>query len=149
MGLQYLTGDATSPVSERVIIAHGCNDMGAWGAGFVIPLGRRFPQARTEFLDAKRLRKGDVQFVSPKGTQVLIANMVTQTLGIRRPTSLFAVGKCLAIVGDRAREEGRPIQMPRICCGLGGEVWESIEPLILRNCEGVEVYVLDLPIGGN
>jgi len=35
--ITYLVGDATQPQGEGVkVIAHICNDIGAWGAGFVI-----------------------------------------------------------------------------------------------------------------
>ena len=45
--IKYLLGDATSPdLSTRPLIAHICNDIGAWGKGFVVPLGQKYPKAK-------------------------------------------------------------------------------------------------------
>jgi O-acetyl-ADP-ribose deacetylase (regulator of RNase III) len=39
----YMTGDATAPVGEgQKLIVHVCNDIGAWGAGFVLALSKRW-----------------------------------------------------------------------------------------------------------
>lgn len=44
--ITYLTGDATHPqVEGSKIIAHVCNDVGAWGRGFVLSLSSRWPEA--------------------------------------------------------------------------------------------------------
>lgn len=41
--ITYLTGDATHPQGEGIkIIAHVCNDIGAWGRGFVLSLSKRW-----------------------------------------------------------------------------------------------------------
>ena len=41
--INYLVGDATRPVGEGVkLIIHCCNDIGAWGAGFVVALSKRW-----------------------------------------------------------------------------------------------------------
>lgn len=42
MPIHYITGDATIPIGEgKKIIAHVCNDIGAWGKGFVLPLAKK------------------------------------------------------------------------------------------------------------
>src|ERR1700719_3262144 len=42
MGINYVEGDATLPIGNgRKVIAHVCNDGGAWGAGFVMALSAR------------------------------------------------------------------------------------------------------------
>ena len=44
--LFYRTGDATLPQGRGPgVIAHICNDLGQWGKGFVLPLGKRYPDA--------------------------------------------------------------------------------------------------------
>lgn len=41
--IQYLIGDATDPRGDgQKIIAHVCNDIGAWGSGFVVALSQRW-----------------------------------------------------------------------------------------------------------
>lgn len=50
MQIQYITGDATDPTGGgNKIIAHVCNDIGAWGAGFVLAISRRWPQPEAEY----------------------------------------------------------------------------------------------------
>src|SRR5262245_22379163 len=43
--LRIVRGDATAPrVDGPKIIAHVCNDVGGWGAGFVLAVSRRWPE---------------------------------------------------------------------------------------------------------
>ena len=48
MPIQYRTGDATRPEGDGPkIIAHICNDVGAWGKGFVLALSKRWNTPRS------------------------------------------------------------------------------------------------------
>ena len=41
--IHYLKADATAPQTEgNIIITHICNDIGAWGKGFVLALSKRW-----------------------------------------------------------------------------------------------------------
>lgn len=41
--IRYVDGDATRPQGKgKKIIAHGCNDIGGWGSGFVVAVSKRF-----------------------------------------------------------------------------------------------------------
>ena len=44
MPINYVKGDATSPqgTSPRVLV-HVCNDLGAWGKGFVVAVSKKWP----------------------------------------------------------------------------------------------------------
>lgn len=45
MPIQYTTGDATQPLADGAkIICHVCNDIGGWGAGFVVALSRKWSE---------------------------------------------------------------------------------------------------------
>ena len=46
MNLFYVTGDATEPqgTSKNQVIVHVCNDIGAWGSGFVMALSNKWPE---------------------------------------------------------------------------------------------------------
>jgi hypothetical protein len=45
--ITYIVGDATDPQGQgKKMIVHVCNDIGAWGLGFVVPLGTKFPKAK-------------------------------------------------------------------------------------------------------
>src|SRR5438105_2337926 len=103
--LRFARGDATSPEGEGVkIIAHICNDIGAWGKGFVLALSRRWgkPEAAYRAWHAADgeagFGLGAVQFVQVEPS-IWVANMVAQR-GIKRgvsgpPIRYEAVGQCL------------------------------------------------------
>ncbi|MGI5347966.1 macro domain-containing protein [Streptomyces sp. CA-250714] len=155
--LEIVRGDATSPQGKGVkIIAHVCNDLGGWGKGFVLALSRRWPEPEAAFRRWHRERAhndfglGAVQFVQVD-RYVWVANMVGQR-GIRRgskgvPVRYEAIDTALGLVGDKARELGASVHMPRIGCGLAGGRWERVQPLVeerlVRRGVSVTVYETD------
>lgn len=152
----YTIGDATKPKGAgNKIIAHVCNDVGAWGKGFVLALSKLSPAPERFFKEWYRGREhndfalGAVQFVSVF-PEILVANMVGQH-GIRvlrsvPPIRYDAVETALGTVGLKAQTENASVHLPRIGCGLAGGSWSKIEPLIEQQiCErGVPVFVYDL-----
>ena len=78
--MKYVEGDlfAHVPTPDTItIVAHVCNNIGAWGAGFVVPLGRRYPNAKQLYHAASAdLKLGWTQFVTSDDGNVLVANMV-------------------------------------------------------------------------
>lgn len=51
--IEYISGDATIPRNTQdaiTIICHCCNAFGGWGRGFVLPLGKRYPKAKTDYV---------------------------------------------------------------------------------------------------
>jgi O-acetyl-ADP-ribose deacetylase (regulator of RNase III) len=156
--LRYVVGDATAPQgSGPAVIAHVCNDVGAWGAGFVLALSRRWRAPEAEYRrwyaerDGNDFAIGAVQLV-PVEPDVWVANMVGQT-DLRRardgtpPVRYAAIETALQDVAARARELGASVHMPRIGCGLAGGDWARIEPLLESTlvAAGVDVVVYDLP----
>lgn len=158
-GITYLTGDATTPVGEgRRVIAHVCNDIGAWGAGFVVAISRKWKEPEKQYREWYRGREsndfglGAIQIVSVEET-LAVANMVGQRGIARRttgrgkepPIRYDAVAQCLSELADRALMDDASVHMPRIGCGLAGGTWDCIEPLINDNlvAQGVSVTVYD------
>lgn len=151
--IHYIEGDATAPITEGpAIIAHLCNDIGAWGKGFVLALSKKWeaPEAayRNWHSSGDGFRLGEVQFVQVDSS-LYVANMIGQK-GIRRgknqtPIRYEAVESCLMQVATKARELKAAVHMPRIGCGLAGGKWEEIEPIIQRCLvgEGICVHVYD------
>lgn len=153
--IQFVRGDATAPTGDGPkVIAHVCNDVGAWGKGFVLAVSKRWPEPEAAFRawhaagPAGGFELGAVQFV-PVGPDLWVANMVGQH-GIRTtkagpPIRYEAVGECLRRLGDKALEFGASVHMPRIGCGLAGGEWDRIEPLIQERLtdRGVSVTVYD------
>lgn len=156
MALHQIIGDATRPSTPVPwVIAHVCNDIGKWGRGFVLPLGKRWPAAKRAFLDAAAsehgLVLGETGFVEI-GESQWVANMIGQR-GIMRkgrkdiPLRPAALASCLARVNDFALEHGASVHMPRIGAGLSGGSWGEIEALIRAHMDlpALEVHVYDLP----
>lgn len=154
--IEYIIGDATTPqVPGPRLITHICNDIGAWGKGFVLAVSKRWPEAKKVYLDWYRGREtndfelGAVQFVKVT-SDTWIANMIGQR-GIRRtkagpPIRYEAVERCLNRVAKEATELDASIHMLRIGCGLAGGTWTEIESIISRQLcgRGLAVYEAEL-----
>lgn len=155
--IRYAVGDATAPPgSGPRVIAHVCNDLGAWGRGFVMALSKRGPEPEVAYRAWYRDRAtndftlGAVQLV-PVHKNLWVANMIGQH-GIRRaggqpPVRYEAIDEALGRLAEHAVQLKASMHMPRIGCGLAGGDWEKIELLLeKRLClRGVDVTVYDLP----
>ncbi|GEP43843.1 macro domain-containing protein [Brevifollis gellanilyticus] len=149
----YTEGDATRPqASGPLIIAHVCNDIGAWGAGFVLAISRcwKSPEkhyrqwARGQIESAPPFALGEVQFV-PVDETITVANMVAQH-DIRSdcglpPIRYDALDKALEKLGTHALHLGTSVHMPRIGCGLAGGTWSKVEPMLLSHLSQRDVQV--------
>ena len=151
--INYLIGDATNPQTEkRAIIVHVCNDVGAWGAGFVMALSKKWKQPEAEYrrMSTTVRKLGHVQFV-PVENNIIVANLIGQhniksnENGVP-PINYAAVEVGLDKIFKFAKTTGASIHMPRIGCGLAGGSWEIMELIINRTLcnHDVEVYVYDL-----
>lgn len=153
----FISGDATKPVSQgRAIIVHICNDVGGWGAGFVLAISKLWREPEKQYRawykagvsDATPFELGQVQFVEV-GDKLTVANLIGQH-GIKRqghspPIRYDAVSKGLERVRTMALHTQATVHMPRIGCGLAGGEWQKIEPLIRQHLtsQGVAVTVYD------
>ena len=151
--IRYLVGDATAPEGDGLrVIAHVCNDCGAWGAGFVVAVSRRWPLPERRYREASRLatglRLGDVQIVRVEPS-VVVANMVAQSgfPSPPRPCALDydALRRCLVEVALWAEEHDASVHLPRIGCGIAGGSWDRVEPIVALCASRVPVTVYDLP----
>lgn len=148
--INYVIGDATNPKgkSKNKIIVHICNDIGAWGAGFVLALSKKWDAPEEAYRDIpKELRNlGSVHFVEVED-HIMVANMIAQhnikpENGVP-PIRYGALKTCLENVNDMAKTIGADIHMPRIGCGLAGGKWETVVKII-RQTITVDVTVYDL-----
>jgi len=150
MSIHYIKGDATEPQGDgKKIICHICNDRGAWGAGFVLALSKKWkePEAMYRSTNVRDLRLGNVQIVD-LGNDIIVANMIAQHdtnpgPNGEPPIRYGAVRACLSAVNHVAFRIGASLHMPRIGCGLAGGRWEDIEKII-KDVASVDVYVYDL-----
>lgn len=135
-----------------MVIAHICNDVGGWGAGFVLAISAvsSAPEAAYRALakdhgatrnSGKRIPRGQVQFVDCRipdcDGHYIVANMIAQNGLDRRavPNGVLvdyvALEKCLDIVFARSAELGFEVHMPKgIGSGLAGGNAETIYGMI-------------------
>ncbi|MBN2569836.1 MAG: macro domain-containing protein [Deltaproteobacteria bacterium] len=154
--ITYVIGDATAPQTPGPkMIIHICNDIGAWGKGFVLAVSRRWPQIKRyyrEWYQTKSdFRLGAIQSIQVN-SDIWVVNMIGQK-GIRHtkagpPIRYQALEQCLSKIAEGAKELGASIHMPRIGSGLAGGDWVKIEPIISRQLcnKGLAVYVYDIRI---
>jgi len=157
--IRYVIGDATEPYTdENCIIAHVCNNIGAWGAGFTRALDKKWPELGDRFRSASvttvfqdRLELGDTLLDAPPRAKTLIANMVAQdglpSNNNPQPLCYESLDACLIELEKEARRFNPiSIHMPRIGCGLAGGEWPEVEALINTRlvAAGLPVLVYDL-----
>lgn len=147
MAIHYIKGDATRPRGEGTkIICHICNDIGAWGAGFVLALSARWSEPEEAYRDMDKTL-GKVHVVEVED-DILVANMIAQH-NVRPdanglpPIRYGALRQCLAAVNSLAVEINATLHMPRIGAGLAGGRWEDISKIIEETAR-VNVYIYDL-----
>lgn len=151
--LTYATGDATDPIGDgNKIIAHVCNNVGKWGAGFSGALSKRWPEPEAEF---RRLEPGlhRTQIVCARWEEprLWVCNMIAQR-GVRsqgnpKPLAYGALESCLKQLRLQALKRFATVHMPRIGCGLAGGDWVKVEAMIVKELVeagvGVTVYELE------
>jgi len=149
--IKYIKGDATLPQGEGIkIICHICNNVGAWGAGFVMALSKKWHEPETYYRSMIEYKLGDVEFVSVE-KEIFVANMIAQndiqsnlSEDAKPPIRYYAVAEALYKANEFAKEHNGSLHMPRIGCGLAGGDWNKIEDM-LRRITTVPVTIYDLP----
>jgi len=154
--IKYVTGDATDPVGDgKKLIIHVCNNVGAWGAGFVLALSRKWKQPEKAYLAMKIYILGEYGLVRVE-EDITICNLIGQesTRGRNRtaalpPVRYVAIEHVLKDIASLAilAPNKFTVHMPRIGSGLAGGNWKVIETIIEETlCKaGVSVTVYDLP----
>lgn len=154
--INYLVGDATKPSIEgNKIITHCCNDKGAWGAGFVLSLSKRWKEPEQMYRMWSTGKDTSVEF-KLSATQVVnvehgiwVANIIGQHgYGSKKDADYpfiryEAIESGLLAINQLASHLNATVHMPRIGCGLAGGDWQKIEEII-KKCLKCDVYVYDL-----
>jgi len=162
--LVYTTGDAAMPRGPGPkVIVHCVNDIGAWGAGFVLALREAWPKAEEAYRSWSHNKEdpqieetgsrqlGEVQFVLV-GPKLWVASLVGQ-IGVGRgddgrpPVRYDAIRTGLIKINRFCRIHEATVHMPRMGSGLAGGNWTAIEQTVQAELagKGVTVTVYDLP----
>src|ERR1044072_821125 len=152
--IKYVAGDATDPQGPgEKLIVHVCNNIGAWGAGFVMALSAKWPQPEALYRDWTQglvrtpFRLGNVTYTYV-GDSIYVANMIAQRGVVNKdnpiPLDYTALTQCLADAGSVAFAGGMSVHMPRIGCGLAGGSWDRVESIINETMGDLSVTVYDL-----
>jgi O-acetyl-ADP-ribose deacetylase (regulator of RNase III) len=154
MPIQYLKGDATEPQhiisnNEEKLIIHVCNNLGLWGAGFVLALNKKWTEPKKVYLNLKAYTVGTVQYV-PVTENITVVNMIAQ----RGVNSKFAEFKqrvdyevlrnCLKEIATLYQDRPITIHAPRFGAGLAGGKWIDIEKIINEELSTFKVFIYDL-----
>lgn len=148
-------GDATFPHGGgHKIIMHVCNNLGGWGAGFVLSVSKRWKLPEQEyrkwFAGKQNFKLGEVQFVFVQ-TDITVANMLAQH-SIRSnndeppAVEIKDLESCLEKIYLHAFENGSSVHAPKIASGLAGLKWEEVEPLIKKHLidKGIDVTIYEI-----
>lgn len=164
MTIKYVKGDATNPQGPGTkVIVHCCNDIGSWGAGFVLALSAKWPEPESSYkalwnrwafgISESNIPLGIVDYVKVE-KDIYVANLIGQE-GVGYPAGggvppirYDAINKGLRNIRLRAEVSGEKvsIHMPRMGAGLAGGDWLIIERLVELNLAdyGFPVTVYDL-----
>ena len=148
MKINYLKGDATVPQGspdEHKIIVHNCNNVGAWGAGFVMAISKKWasPEAyyrRWAYVGKCPLSKvpfqlGQIQVVQVE-KDISVCNLVGQSgcghLNMLPPVRYQSIHEGLIRLRLRLESAGDKvsIHMPYLGAGLSGGHWPTIWKII-------------------
>lgn len=127
MSFHEVKGDLfTAPAGY--VIGHGCNMKGFMGSGIAVQFKKRFHGMYPDYRNAcNSATLGDVFFWQDP-ERGYIANIFSQDqMG---PNADFAaifngVHKSLKFVG-----KGGKLAIPRIGCGIGGQDWDKVKPML-------------------
>lgn len=156
---RYVQGDLFSSAyyqnHEPVVIAHVCNDLGMWGAGFALTFKRRYPQAFDLFSPwfNSEKKKGQsmlgksqvVTLVENNGASLYACNMVAQaglySKSNPMPLQYDALQHCLSALERFCKHTNAIVYMPKIGSGLARGEWSYIYDMIVNNLSIRDVAV--------
>lgn len=140
--IQFISGDIVSDFkSEKInVLVHGCNCFHTMGAGLAKQVAKEFPAAYvsdvlTEYGDKEKLGSFSFHYVNLE-KPLIVFNAYTQFSYGKKGThaSLAAIESCLAdihaFLNNAFPSKELIIGIPKIGCGLGGQLWENVLPII-------------------
>lgn len=165
--LNYVEGDMFGPLNamkgKTVVLPHVVNNKGAWGAGFVVPLGRNFAKTREAYMrwhagspppeatypGGLDFKLGATQVLQVNNDpRIIVFNMVAQEMGGVRPLYYNVLARCMDHVADEHKIYPQAeIHAPMFGSNLAGGDWNFVEQLVL-DCwlkRGIQTTIYYLP----
>ena len=157
--LTYVKGDATEPEGDGMkFIVHCCNNVGGWGAGFVMALSARWDQPEEDYRQAfKKIKEQGFDYL-PLGAiyvvevedDITVVNLIGQhsvgnNYGVP-PIRYEAIQQGLKGLVPVVKLAKGSVHMPRMGAGLAGGDWDVIEKIIKETLgrAGIRTTVYDL-----
>lgn len=145
--LKYIQGDLFSHLKDEklTIIPHVCNDVGGWGAGFVLSLSKFSKKPERfyrEYFSANRpgpRNLGNIQMVNITNN-IKVANMISQhgykKENNKKPLKYWALVDCMKKINRYLQSHSIDfsdvtIKAPKFGSALAGGRWEIVEALII------------------
>jgi len=147
----HLKGDATEPMlseGKTALICHVCNDIGAWGKGFVLAISRRWKAPEEHYRQWFRSDKpklGEVRAIKVTDN-IIVVNMIAQhdirSINGIPPIRYWAIRKALGIVAQQFHDPDKyELHCPKFGSGLAGGDWNAIEDIIADVFPANKIYI--------
>jgi O-acetyl-ADP-ribose deacetylase (regulator of RNase III) len=160
--IEYIKGDLLK--TDAKIIVHGCNARGVMGSGVALAIKNKWPWAYETYREAYETRQdprwdgdmllplGDIYPAANVFDGKVVVNAITQRNYGRdgkKYASYDAIDECMRKIATKFSTPKGPatnpvIAMPKIGCGLGGGVWEIVQPIIYFHLQDFHVKVYEL-----
>lgn len=135
-----------------IIIPHCANDFGAWGKGFVVPLGNVFPQSKIDYLSFIKENKNNTLLGKNVYTKIkpnfIVVSMIAQHgIGFKNgiPLRYDALSECMMEIVKLYNKIKIKYKVEIHCptfgsCLAGGDA-SKIEDMIKNIWKDLEVFV--------
>lgn len=122
-------------LDARGIIVHGCNCIGAMGAGVALAIRKKWPVVYNNYVSLHKqegLQLGEIQPIHVSQDVVVINAMTQQNVGThRQQVDYSALRECFNKVHRYAIDNGiSVVNFPLIGCGLAGGDWGTVSAII-------------------
>ena len=161
--IKYVKGNLFEHIDQDCVVAHCCNDIGAWGAGFVLAINRYLGLGpKKSFINASKNSLYDLGSVdyarvieldyAPIDFAITVANMCGQhgvgagstgDLRVTKPIRYAALVHAMEDVLRYVDEFPQPILCPKFGSALAGGNWDFINELIEEIWGELDVTVFE------
>jgi len=153
MYILHKTGDVLAVKNDSVlkVIPHVCNNVGAWGEGFVTAISKRWSLPEKAFKNTDPVM-GNVTYILVE-PNIYVINMIAQNGLISRwnkqPLNYEVLRTCLIEVNKfLVKYPVSEIHMPKIGCGLAGGSWDKVSEIITEVFKDTNVTVFVYTLEG-